>query len=94
METYTKCLLRNIKSKKYIGRGYDHTLKRMEFTKTMRSAIKFEDESEASEWLLNAPCSPNDPNNYEYVTITYELNEKEVIPHVRVPESTTEAVSG
>jgi hypothetical protein len=33
------------------------------------SAIRFKDEAEASEWLLNAIYAPKDADNYEYVTL-------------------------
>lgn len=65
----------------------------MDIAKTMKSALRFEDIADASEWLLNYEFAPHDEHNYEYVTIEYQLIEKEVTPHVRVPESPTEAVS-
>lgn len=85
METYTRCLLRHKETHLYIGRGYDHVTRRMESSKTMSGAIRFSDISNASEWILNAPMAPVDPQNYEYVTIRFELNEEEVTPHERMP---------
>lgn len=94
MESYERCALRNIETKRFIGKTFDHVFNRMESTKSMKSALKFADQSDASEWLLNAPFAPKDTNNYEYVIIETELREKEVIPHVRVSESPAKAVSG
>lgn len=74
METSAKCILRNKLNGKYIGKGFDHTLRRMELTKSIKSAMKFEDEANASEWLLNSIYAPSETESYEYVSIviTYE----------------------
>jgi len=42
----------------------------------MRSALRFSDVSDASEWLLNAPTAPEDTDQYEYVTIRISIEEE------------------
>lgn len=42
------------------------------------AAIRFKDEAEASEWLLNARYAPKDTENYEYVTLEITTVIKEV----------------
>jgi len=82
MESYTRCLLRHKGSRLFIARSYDTSTRRMETSKTMKGALRFADESDASEWLLNAPTAPEGTDQYEYVKIRISI-EEEVEPIVQ-----------
>lgn len=88
METYTRIAIRHKESRLYIGRTLEHQTGHMGMVKSMRGSIHFSDMADASEWLLNAWCAPKDTEQYEYVTIKYELTE--VIGNERKAELVSE----
>lgn len=78
MQTKTRCL---IESKRIPG----CFLNRMSdaLTADFDAAIRFKNESEASEWLLNSIHAPVDKENYTYAVIEITTKRKEIETNVQ-----------
>lgn len=83
MQTRSACIIRNKINQKFIGRHYDTIIRDMEHTANLFSAMRFADEANASEWLLNSMYAPKNTQDYDYVTVEMSIEVKEVETHVQ-----------
>lgn len=72
MQKKTRCL---IESKRHPGSFLNRKCDAL--TAEFDAAIRFRDESEASEWLLNGMYAPEDKENYTYALIEITTKRKE-----------------
>lgn len=81
MQKKTRCL---IESKRHPGNFLNRKCDAL--THDLDAAVRFRDESEASEFLLNGIYSPEDKENYTYALIEITTKRKEVDPNDREHE--------